>query len=59
MSEFKILGETLEEFMVRWNAVTFQLGGLNENPAKKLARIYVNELKIQKEYNLGFLLFYI
>lgn len=46
MSEFKILGETLEEFMVRWNAITFQLGGLNEKSARKLARIYVNELKM-------------
>jgi len=49
MGEWKILGETVEEFMVRWNAVTFQLGGLSEFSARKLAIIYIKELKTSLE----------
>lgn len=49
MGEFKILGETIEEFLVRWNAVTFQLGGLSESFARKLAQIYMNELNTALE----------
>ena len=60
MGEWKILGETVEEFMVRWNAVTFQLGGLNESFAKRLALIYIKELKTSLEsYGLTLTIFFV
>lgn len=60
MSEFKVLGQTIEEFMIRWNKVTFQLGGLNESFAEKLARIYINELKTSlTTYNVSLEMFFI
>ena len=45
MSKTKILGSTIEEFLIRWNKVTFQIGGLSEKFAEKLSRMYIKELK--------------
>ena len=60
MSEFKVLGQTIEEFMIRWNKVTFQLGGLKESFADKLARIYINELKTSlAAYGISLEMFFI
>lgn len=60
MGEWKILGETVEEFMVRWNAVTFQLGGLSEAFAKRLALIYIKELETSLEsYGLDLTSFFV
>lgn len=51
MSEFKVLGQTIEEFMIRWNAVTFQLGGLNEDYAKFLSKKYIDQFKLSLKKN--------
>ncbi len=45
MSDFKVLGKTIEDFTVNWAAISFQLGGLSELFAKELAHIYIKELK--------------
>ncbi len=45
MSDWKILGQTVEEFVIRWNAVTFELGGLPNKIARKLSEVLVSELK--------------
>ncbi len=44
-SEFRILGKTIEEFLIQWNVVTFQLGRLNKTSSKKLSKNYIKALK--------------
>jgi 2-polyprenyl-3-methyl-5-hydroxy-6-metoxy-1,4-benzoquinol methylase len=44
--EWKILGGSIEEFLINWNKITFQLGGLSEFRAEKLSSLYLGELKI-------------
>ncbi len=56
----KILGTTIEEFIIRWNKVTFQLGGLNEKFAEKLSRLYIRELnRSLKQLNINLERFFI
>jgi len=43
--EWKVLGRSVEEFLIRWNAISFHLGGLSESFADRLSRLYLSELK--------------
>lgn len=45
LSQFKVLGQPIEEFLVRWNVTSFYIGGLSQKFSNKLSRIYMNELK--------------